>query len=131
MVGSISIFSESNGFVIYEPQLLKEYLMKKELYDNNVLNHFTKTNHGDIIAENGIAIPLTGIDDGYYNFSIGENKKERIITESKAKIHSKGWILNIVSAKIYIIGIGYFCDVNKINENNALKFNLKNGWYEV
>jgi hypothetical protein len=116
MIGKKPLFAELNGFIIYEPKLLKEYLIKNDLKDKNVLNYFIETNHGDIITESGIAIPMTDIEDGYYNFSLVKNENDSIIKSDTKIINSKGWVLNITSGEIYIIGIGYFVDINTIPE---------------
>jgi hypothetical protein len=129
MTGDKPLFSELNGFVIYEPELLKKYLENNNLKNNNLLQYFTKTEHGDIITENGIVIPMMDIDDDYYNFSIIENINEKIVVDKK--FSSKGWIMQIISNEIHIIGIGYFYDIQATNENNILKFNVENGWYEI
>ena len=62
------IFSELNGFVIYEPILLQEYLKNNQLTDKNVLNYLTETEYGDLITEEGIAIPIVGLTSDYYTF---------------------------------------------------------------
>jgi hypothetical protein len=129
MTGNKSLFSELNGFVIYDPKLLHEYLENNNLKDNNILKYFTETNHGDFIVENGIVIPMMDIDSDYYNFSVVEKFEDKIILHNK--FSSKDWIIQIVSGEININGIGYFNNIKTLNENNVLKFYLKNGWYEV
>lgn len=129
MVNEKQLFSELNGFIIYEPKSLKKYLETNNLKDKNVLKYFIETNHGNNITENGIAIPMTDIDTEYYNFSLVKNINEKIISEEK--INSKGWILKIISKEINIIGMGYFCDIDSINENNKINFSVENGWYEI
>jgi hypothetical protein len=111
MIANKSLFSELNGFVIYEPKLLKEYLENNNLRNKNVLQYFIETNHGDIITKNGIAIPMMGIENDYYNFSVIENIKDKIILNNE--FISKGWIMQIVSGEINITGIGYFCNMEK------------------
>ena len=44
------IFAELEGFAIYEPQLMQEYLYRYHLNDKNVLAYFTETQHGDNIT---------------------------------------------------------------------------------
>ena len=132
MLGDKSLFSELSGFVIYEPKLLREYLRRNELRNNNILEYFTETNHGDTITKNGIVIPMMGMENDYYNFSLVENMNDRIILDNK--FSSNGLIMQIVSGEINIIGIGYFTNIERlftINKNKILKFCIKNGWYEV
>nr|WP_315005977.1 hypothetical protein [uncultured Capnocytophaga sp.] len=120
------IFSELNGFVIYEPILLQEYLKNNQLTDKNVLNYLTETEYGDLITEEGIALPIIGLTSDYYAF--------KIIKESPLhyKVISEGWVLNVISAQIRIVGIGYFVDIEKIDDSNSISFSdIPNGWYKL
>ena len=120
------IFSELNGFVIYEPILLQEYLKNNQLTDKNVLNYLTETEYGDLITEEGIAIPIVGLTSDYYTF--------KIIKELPLhyKVISEGWVLNVISAQIRIVGIGYFLDIEKIDDSNSISFiDIPNGWYKL
>ena len=120
------IFSELNGFVIYEPILLQEYLKNNQLTDKNVLNYLTETEYGDLITEEGIAIPIVGLTSDYYAF--------KIIKELPLdyKVISEGWVLNVISAQIRIVGIGYFVDIEKIDDSNSISFSdIPNGWYKL
>ena len=121
-----TIFSELEGFVIYEPILLQEYLKNNQLTDKNVLNYLTETEYGDLITEEGIAIPIVGLTSDYYAF--------KIIKELPLhyKVISEGWVLNVISAQIRIVGIGYFVDIEKIDDSNSISFiDIPNGWYKL
>ncbi len=120
------IFSELNGFVIYEPILLQEYLKKNQLTDKNVLNYLMETEYGDLITEEGIALPIVGLTSDYYAF--------KIIKELPLhyKVISEGWVLNVISMQIRIVGIGYFVDIEKIDDSNSISFiDIPKGWYKL
>lgn len=120
------LFAELNGFVVYNPSLLEDYLDKNSLDKKDVLKHFTETEHGDIITREGIAIPIIGLPDDYYNFQIG-NKT----TVQNKMIDSAGWIFNGQNGIVRIMGIGYFKDMSAINEINSLNLRMEEGWKEL
>ena len=48
------------------------------------------------------------------------------------KVISEGWVLNVISAQIRIVGIGYFLDIEKIDDSNSISFiDIPNGWYKL
>lgn len=119
------IFSELKGFVIYEPLLLRIYLVDNQLYGNSILSYFMETEHGEIISREGIAIPIIDIPDDYYAFKLQNEPSDTELSTSK------GWILNSISGNVQIVGIGYLKDVSLINESNSLLLQIKKGWQEV
>ena len=66
------IFAELEGFAIYEPKLMQEYLYRYHLNDKNVLAYFTETQHGDNITQEGIVVPIIGVMADDYAFKILE-----------------------------------------------------------
>lgn len=123
----MKIFSELEGFVIYDPKCLMNYISNYNLFDENLLSLFTETEAGDFVSQNGIIIPIIGVEPDYYSFEIVTDlqKKYNIISESK------GWILEVVSNQVTIVGIGYLTDIATITEENSLSFTVPNGWYNV
>ncbi|AIQ13834.1 hypothetical protein [Paenibacillus durus] len=126
-----SLFSELNGFVVYEPAVLKKYLENNVLLESDVLQYFTETDHGEIITKNGIAIPIIGVNTGYYNFNVVFDEDSLELKKEEIKARSSGWIYYTYSEKLCIVGIGFFKNIDSINSNNSLTFNIDNGWYSV
>lgn len=130
MIRQNTIFAELNGFVIYEPGLLKSYLEENNLQGNDVLKYFTETEHGDIITKLGIAIPMIGVIPEYYKFIITYAGEQLYLNPDEIVVKTDGWIFNS-EGLINIVGIGYFKDITAINNANSLSFHLKEGWYSA
>ncbi|NIF06164.1 hypothetical protein F3J23_12005 [Chryseobacterium sp. Tr-659] len=124
------IFSELKGFVIYSPQLLAKYLQEHNLPGNNILKYFVENEHGDEITKRGIAIPIIGVEEGYYSFRVSVNN-ERILNHDEEAVQSGGWVFQTANNEVKVVGIGYLRDVTSINDENSVTFNLENGWYAL
>lgn len=118
------LFAELEGFALYEPSLMERYVADNGI-DDNLLSCLITSEHGDIVTQNGIIIPIVGVPADYYKFNIIEKLPENYLEESK------GWILKVETEKIKVIGIGYLADISKITEDNSLSFFVSNGWYEL
>ena len=47
------------------------------------------------------------------------------------KVISQGWVLQVISGEIKVIGIGYLSDITLLTENKSLSFAVSNGWYHL
>jgi hypothetical protein len=119
------LFAELEGFAIYEPLLMDKYIVDNSIIGNNLLTYLTGSEHGDIITQEGIIIPIIGLPADYYKFKVIDELPDNYLVESK------GWILKIESKRINVIGIGYLADIIKISSDNSLSFSIPNGWYEL
>ena len=119
------LFAELEGFAIYDPSLMNQYITENNIIGNDLLTCLTSSEHGDIVTRNGIIIPIIGVSADYYNFKIIHQLPKNYLVESN------GWILKVESERINIIGIGYLADITKITSDNSLFFSLSNGWYEL
>jgi hypothetical protein len=84
-----------------------------------VLSYFTDTEHGDIITRKGIAVPIIGLPDEYYTFYVRQSKTEEVTGQL---IKSTGWIYNVQTGEVRVVGLGYFKDMININKDNSLLF---------
>ncbi|UUZ82894.1 hypothetical protein LJK88_02385 [Paenibacillus sp. P26] len=123
-----SLFSELGGFVVYEPVLLKRYLDANHLLEQDILQYFTGTDHGEIITKKGIAIPIIGVNTGYYHFDVTFGS--RVMKEEEVKASSSGWVYYTESGRLSIVGIGYLTNRDSL-ESNSLTFRVDEGWYSV
>lgn len=91
----------------------------------------SRTEHGDAVTEEGIAVPILGVRSDYYDFAVtvGEASEE-IFAQNEVKIISRGWVFHS-SDTLKIAGIGYFKDMSRIGEQNSLSFKLKRGRYRL
>ncbi|MDM1352061.1 hypothetical protein HX014_15755 [Myroides marinus] len=121
------VFSELNGFVIYNPSELDIYLKNNNLKNNDILLYLTETIHGDILVQKGIMIPIINIPSDYYNFQlISQVDGRNIVRLAK----SKGWLLLSTSGIINIVGIGFLKDISLIN-NNYKQIKVPQGFYNL
>ncbi|MFJ1327669.1 hypothetical protein [Capnocytophaga canimorsus] len=120
------IFSELEGFIIYDPECLANYISENNILERDLLSHFMVSEAGELVIQNGIIIPIMGVEPNYYTFEINDNLKGyKIIKENE------GWILKVISNQIKIIGIGYLANIRTLNDQKSLSFEVSNGWYSV
>ncbi|PWN71105.1 hypothetical protein C1631_000300 [Chryseobacterium phosphatilyticum] len=124
------IFSELKGFVIYNPDLLTKYLLEHNLPGTNILKYFVENEHGDEITKSGIAIPVIGVEEGYYSFYLS-NHGEQILTQEEVAVQSQDWIFQSTSNEVKIVGIGYLKDISSINDQNSVSIPIENGWFSL
>ena len=66
MVKTIDIDVDFNGIIIFDyPGILAPFGGKIDNGDN-ILQEFTTTDKGDLVLNEGIALPIMGLDDGGY-----------------------------------------------------------------
>lgn len=120
------LFSELGGFVIYDKFVLDKYLKKNKLFDTDILSYFTETNHGDIVIQKGIIVPILNLPPDYYSIKlIDDVPRENILNISN------GWSLYSNSKFVTVVGIGYLKDITTINLDNSLLFNISKGWHKL
>jgi len=84
VVKTINVDVDFNGIIIFDyPGILVPFGGKIEDGDN-ILQEFTTTDKGDLVLDEGIALPVMGIDDGGYVVrlflnEIPDNENRRII----------------------------------------------------
>ena len=77
------LFAELYGFVIYNPDLLDRYLFENQIPTTDMLRMFTETEHGNSVIQEGIAIPIVNIPEGYYDFTLTADERAYYLSESK------------------------------------------------
>ena len=115
------LFAELYGFVIYNPDLLDRYLLENQIFTTDVLRVFTETEHGDSVIQEGIAIPIVNIPEGYYDFTLTTDERAYYLSESK------GWSVKITTGVLRVIGIGYLNDLSLIDHHRKVDFQLPQG----
>lgn len=120
------IFSELEGFIIYDPQCLANYISENNIFNQDLLSYFMESEDGDFVIQNGIIVPIMGVEPNYYTFEINNDLENYAVIKE-----SDGWILKVVSKQINIIGIGYLANISTLNKQKSLSFAISNGWYKV
>lgn len=72
-MNNLKITVDFNGIVVFDPERLKKYFGGSIKYSENIYRKMTTTSAGDEVIQQGILIPILGINDSTYNFSIRKN----------------------------------------------------------
>ncbi|EFO1268499.1 hypothetical protein [Escherichia albertii] len=123
----INVDVDFNGIIIFDyPGILIPFGGKIENGDN-ILQEFTTTDKGDFVLDEGIALPIMGIDDGGYVVrlfldELPDNENRRVIFSDKY------FYLN-VTGDLYISDMSVFWEWEEYTGwNNA---NVPKGIYKV
>lgn len=119
------LFAELNGFAIYEPAMLVNYLKENRLRKKDVLSYFYTSNHGDLITRQGIALPIVNLDPDDYGFEILDAEPPNYL------VRSGGWIFHAPAGLVRIIGIGYLTNLSSIKDDTGLRFTIAEGWHKL
>lgn len=113
MVKTISVDVDFNGIIIFDyPGILSPFSGQIESGDN-ILQEFTTTDKGDIVLDEGIALPIMGIDDGGYfvRFFLNEIPS----SENRQIIFSDKYFYLNVTGDLFIADMSAFWEWEKYN----------------
>ncbi|WP_238084965.1 hypothetical protein [Pseudescherichia vulneris] len=114
MVKTISVDVDFNGIVIFDyPGILAPFSGKIENGDN-ILQVFTTTDIGDIVLDEGIALPIMGIDDGGYIVRFFLNDIPG--NENRHVMFSDKYFYLKVTGDLFIADMSAFWEWEKYNE---------------
>lgn len=120
-------FPELFGFVLLDPARLDRHLGGTAA-GTNLLELFTTTGHGDRVANDGIAIPLMGVDAGSYTVLM------RHATDQSPwpapRLLSPGWVLGTETGSLLLCGIGYLTRWKPDHPRHG-RIAIPPGWYDV
>jgi hypothetical protein len=127
VVKIISIDVDFNGIIIFDyPGILNPFCGKIE-DGENILQEFTTTNKGDIVLDEGIALPIMGIDDGGYfvRFFLNEHPSD----EDRRVIFSDKYFYLNITGDLFISDMSAFWEWEKYTGWNNT--NIPKGIYKV
>lgn len=106
MVKIIKVDVDFNGIIIFDyPGILVPFGGKIDDGDN-ILQEFTTTDKGDLVLDEGIALPIMGIDDGGYVVRLFLN--ELPDRENREVIFSDKYFYLNVTGGLYIADMSVF-----------------------
>ncbi|MET1079864.1 MAG: hypothetical protein ABWY06_17770 [Pseudomonas sp.] len=122
------LFSELFGFVICDPLKL-EAVHGEPILGQDLLAQYSSTDLGERVAMEGAAIPVQGVEAGYYSIVLRDAVSPSLLAEAPSHI-STGWILEVVSGQIAVCGLGalsHWAPASPAVRHMALPI----GWYGV
>ena len=97
-------FPELHGFVLLDPERLEEFC-SGHAHGSNLLQRFSETEDGDRVSQDGIAIPLLGVEPGEYTVIVRSADGTPAAGDLRAR--SAGWILGTETGHLLLCGAGY------------------------
>jgi hypothetical protein len=127
MVKTIHIDVDFNGITIFDyPGILTLFGGKIE-NGKNILQEFTTTDKGDVVLDEGIALPIMGIDDGGYIVRLFLN--EMPSNDNRRVIFSDKYFYLNITGDLYIADMATFWEWEEYTGWN--KANIPKGTYKV
>lgn len=106
MVKIISVDVDFNGIIIFDyPGILIPF-GGKIASGENILRQFTTTDKGDFVLDEGIALPVMGIDDGGYVVRLFLNEDPG--NENRRVIFSDKYFYLNVTGELYVADMSVF-----------------------
>ena len=124
-----TLFSELNGFAIFDPKALLDF-KDKHANGNDLLTPLTETDLGDTITADGVAIPILGVETDDYGFVVSQGERTYL---QEIAVTSTGWVLNATGG-LCVCGIGYFRDFNleRLKEiDRMISFDVPAQWLAI
>ena len=126
-------------FFLGDPENLTQFKLDNRLSDD-LLSEFTTNNSGDLVAEKGVLIPLSGIENYPYHIFFQLRSSFSVFDDDKNDLQFKrsGYILEVINNEIYLMTIPYLKNWTDTTGISMLKSNgirprihLENGFYSV
>lgn len=124
-------------FILGDPDYLLQYKIQHNLPDD-LLTEFTTEETGDRAVEEGVMVPMIGIENHPYTiyFNVSENVSELMKPENELQHKRDGYCLKVNNGRIYLYTIPYLRDFTEAKVEALKKFKqatiaLPNGWYTV
>ena len=123
-------------FILGDPEALSAYQQAHQL-PNDLLAEFTTQDTGDLVVEQGVMIPLAGIENYPYTIYFNLNAEPSVFEkESNLQFQRTGYVLQVQSGEIYLFTMPYlrnWAEGAQRLKNNQIRprVALPNGWYEV
>jgi len=122
------LFPELHGFVLADPGLLDDF-HDHQARHRDLLDLYTTSNVGEVVAAEGVAIPVIGLEPGYYAVTIRTESGPSPLSQPPLD-RSTGWLLRVSSGEVAVAGVGYLKNWDP-RHPKVRRFPLERGWYSV
>jgi hypothetical protein len=114
--------------VLTDPGSLDDF-HGQQARQRDLLELYTASDAGDAVAAEGVAIPVLGVEPGYYAITIRTESDSSPLSDPPFDM-STGWVLQVSSGEVVLAGVGYL--KNWDPEHPKLRrVALEPGWYSV
>lgn len=124
-------------FILGDPHCLLDYKKQLALPDD-LLTEFTTKETGDKVVEDGIIVPLSGVENYPYTiyFNLSGAIPELLKEENQLQVQQEGYCLKVENEEIYLYTMPYLRKFTEGQVENLKKYRtanikLANGWYSV
>ncbi len=124
-------------FILGDPDYLLQYKKENKLPDD-LLTEFTTEETGDKVVEEGVIVPMIGIENYPYTvyFNLSDEMPELLKSGNAVQHQRDGYCLKVMNGRIYLFTIPYLRDYTEAKVETLKKFKhaaieLPNGWYSV
>ncbi|GAA1659104.1 hypothetical protein [Fodinicola feengrottensis] len=94
----------------------------------DVLSLFDATDLGERVVRDGVALPMSGVDTGYYTVIV--RHADDAALPYAPRFSSPGWVLGTESGYLVFCGAGYLTRWDPRHPKNRA-VGVPGGWYEV
>ncbi|MFH7000797.1 hypothetical protein [Flavobacterium bizetiae] len=110
-------------FILGDPDYLLQYKKQHNLPDD-LLTEFTTEETGDRAVEQGVIVPMIGIENHPYTiyFNLSENVSELMKPENVLQHKREGYCLKVNNGRIYLYTIPYLRDFTEAKVEALKKF---------
>lgn len=121
-------------FILADIQRLSRFVADYSLSDD-LITEFTTTDYGDLAVNQGVMIPLRGIENFPYTVYFNQSSKSAFSAlESDVQHRKAGYVLEVTGSRLYLLTMPLLRHWSKNVEfiqANRPYFDLENGWYSV
>ena len=96
---NFELIVDFNGIVIFDPSVLAGYFCEINLGDN-LYARFVGSDEGERVVEQGIVLPVLGLDDGIYSIILRTDKEPRGIDPKTIIVSNATFPLKIVTKAV-------------------------------
>ncbi len=121
-------------FILADIEVLSQFKLNNYLSDN-LIHEFTTNSSGDCAVEQGVIIPLRGIENFPYTVYFN-NSPSSVFSKFKSSVQhlQKGYVMKVESGKVYLFTMPALADWpenSKFVKSNKPFYDLGNGWYNI
>lgn len=123
-------------FLLGDPFLLMDFKNEHHLPDD-LITHFTISNDGDRVVEEGFMIPLARIENYPYTVYFNQTGTPELLKDgNRLQLRQDGYKLLVKYGAIYLYTIPYIRKftgetLEKLVQHRNSKLSLLNGWYQI